>query len=89
MSKRLLAAFAATLCGVGCSGQAERSATVQVVDSAGIRVVTNLTLEAPAWALTPEPVLDLGTVEGGGPDQFFRVSAARRLNDGAVAIFNA
>lgn len=55
-------------------------------DSAGVRIVTNSTLDVASWDVDPTPVVELGTVEEGGPEQFFRVSAARRLNSGEIAI---
>lgn len=65
-----------------------RTTRVQVTDSAGVRIVTNASVTGPKWTLSAEPLLDLGTVEGGGPQQFFRVSGAMRLPHGGLLVVN-
>lgn len=85
-SSLLAVAFALTL--AGCSGH-PRGNQVQVTDSAGVRVVTNTSVSAPEWTLTADPLLDLGKVEGGGPEQFFQVVGARRLANGNLLVVNA
>lgn len=79
----------AALFASGCAGDDAGARTVAITDSAGVEVVTNLDLEAPAWRLSDAPRLDLGTVGEEGPEQFFRVRAATVLSDGGVAIANA
>ena len=80
-------ALTLAMAAAGCSAP-EAPPTVSVVDSAGVRVVTNLTLDVPTWSLGPEPVLALGTVDEEGPEQFYAVSAARRLAGGRLVIAN-
>ena len=59
-----------------------------VVDSAGVRVVTNGSSDVPSWTLTTEPLLSVGSVEGGGPDELDGIGSVRRLPSGSVAVFN-
>ncbi len=73
---------------VSCSAAEDRSPTVTVVDSAGISIVTNLELRIDEWAVDAEPLLELGTLDAGGPQQFFLISAARRLPSGEVAVLD-
>ncbi len=71
----------------GCGGGA-RTDEIVVTDSAGVEIVTN-PAAAPAWKLSPEPVLSLGVVDQEGPTQFFRVSDVELLPDGGVAVANS
>lgn len=73
----------------GCAGDGAGAPAVAVTDSAGVEVVTNLDLEAPAWPLSDAPRLDLGTVGEEGPEQFYRVRDATVLSDGGIAVANA
>jgi hypothetical protein len=74
-----------------CSApEAERAGGVLVSDSAGIRIVDNGRLDPEATLLaTTEPLLRIGVVEGPSEFQLFRVSDAKRLSDGGVAVANA
>ena len=86
MSRGCLLVLGLCLTGCGPSGSA-RLAVVET-DSAGVRIVTNQSLDVPRWTLDETPFLELGVVDGGGPEQFFRVSAARRLRSGDFAILD-
>ena len=41
------------------------------------------------WRISDEPSLSIGSVAGGGPDQFYGVMDATRLPDGRIVIANA
>lgn len=74
----------------GCGGDAPPP-EIAVVDSAGVRIVTNPSFDPPAWPVGA-PTLELGTVEGEGPEQFYRVAGAAWLErDGRrlLALANA
>lgn len=73
-------------CAAAC-GERPSANDVEVVDSAGVRIVTNFSADVPEWRLTSDPTLDLGTIED-GPEQFFRVADARQLSDGGVVVTN-
>ncbi|MEX2470994.1 MAG: hypothetical protein WEA34_02365 [Gemmatimonadota bacterium] len=61
-------------------------------DSAGVTIVENraaaLDADAP-WTVGAEPMLDLGTVEGEGPEAFFRVRDVHRAADGRIFVADA
>ena len=68
---------------VGCS-VAEQPAGATVSDSAGVRIVTAdvLPVASPELALSGEPVLEIGAVEGAPEYQFTQVVGIARLMDG-------
>jgi hypothetical protein len=75
-----------------CQSDAPRAPRVEVRDSAGVEIVLNLgpITEVPSgWALTPEPILSLGSVEGDEAFQFFGVAGAHRYTDGRIGMVNA
>jgi len=72
----------------GCGEEVAPSAAT-VVDSAGIRIVTNHTLEGSSWTLSSEPRVHLGLLDQDGPEQFFRVLDATVLRDGRIAVANS
>ena len=72
----------------GCVPAEDTAPTVVETDSAGIRIVSNQSLHVPRWELDRTPLLQLGTVAEDGPEQFFRVSAARRLSTGDLAVLD-
>lgn len=78
-----LAAFACTDAGGG------PAATVR--DSAGVTIVENpaVLAERPLWAVAPDPMVEIGTVEGDDPYQLSRVVSATRLSGGGILIANA
>jgi hypothetical protein len=62
-----------------------------VRDSAGITIVDNRGPSTPAsggWSLSPDPILEIGAMEGAEAYQLFRVWGAFRLSDGRVAVVN-
>ena len=69
----------------------EEAAEPQIRDSAGIRIVENV---RPAdgsrlgWRISPEPVISIGTVEGGEDFQLYRVDDALKLQDGRIVVAN-
>lgn len=74
-----------------CGGDADPEATGAVVtDSAGIRIIDNGVLELGRSLLaSPTPTLEIGVLDGGEEYQLFRVTDAKRLSDGAIAVANA
>jgi len=67
----------------------EQGAVVR--DSLGIQIVENrqpVWGEGEGWRVSPEPLLDLGAVEGDPVLQFHNVSDATRLSDGRVVVAN-
>lgn len=73
-------------CGDGASATSH-SGTVR--DSAGVRIVEHdaSILEIPALEL-PAPELELGELDGTGPEVFGRIAGVVRLSDGAVAVLD-
>lgn len=74
-----------------CSSGSEDRAGVTVRDSAGIEIVE---IAGPAfataqWALSAQPEVTIGVVEGDPNEQLYRVSDAVRLADGRIVIANA
>ena len=60
-----------------------------VVDSAGIRIVTNFSpawADANGWRLAESPRLDLGALEGPAATQFFQVSDGAVFSDGGFVV---
>lgn len=85
-----LALVAGALAGCGDAG-ADAPAFV-LRDSAGITIAESA---APAWEdgegwrLSDQPLIDVGSVDGPEKYQLFRVTGARLLDDGTLAIVNA
>lgn len=87
--------LALTLLSAACAPGSDRPdgpTTATLRDSAGVTIVENrataLDADAP-WTVGAEPMLDLGTVEGEGPEAFFRVSDVHRAPDGRVFVADA
>ncbi len=62
-----------------------------VVDSAGIQVVTSSTPawgDRPAWRITGSPTLTLGGVAGDSALDFLGITGAARLPDGSIVVAN-
>lgn len=80
------------LTATACGGEQAATADPTVSDSAGITVVENPAAAvrgAERWTVGPEPILDLGVVEGEPAYQFSRVTDAVVLSDGRIAIADA
>lgn len=66
-------------------------AAQSVRDSAGVRIIEN---DRPAWSrgqawrLSPEPVLEIGVVEGDPDYQLYRARFVQRLPDGRIVLAN-
>lgn len=75
----------------GCAepGEQERATEVVVRDSAGVRIIDNGPLPQSDTGRSLTPAVEIGVVEGEAAYQFFRVSDAKRLRDGAIAITNS
>ena len=77
-------AITAAACGEETSLQ---PGTAVVIDSAGVQIVTNELLGTNArCALSDEPILSIGTVDGDEPHLFYQVRQAARLSDGSIAV---
>ena len=73
-----------------CGAASARSRTA-VRDSAGVTIVENfgqLRPDVHGWAVAPEPILSIGTLEGEWTDQLYGVREALRLPGGRIAIAN-
>lgn len=74
---------------VGCDGEGSDGYAPTVRDSAGVAIVENpaeAVEAAPEWSMSPEPILDVGVVEGDSAYQLDDVTDALRLSDGSVAV---
>jgi hypothetical protein len=75
-----------------CSRDAGPQSRGTVRDSAGITIVENegvISADAGGWAISPEPSLSTGAVEGDEEYQFFGVAGAHRMDDGRIGVVNA
>jgi hypothetical protein len=76
---------------VGCREPAPLVSSADVVDSAGVQVITS---KAPAWGDKPRwkvaasPSLTLGGVAGDPALDFVSIVGARRLDDGSLVVAN-
>src|SRR5690606_16795253 len=74
-------------------GAGERAATdIAVRDSAGIALGEDTAAvwpEGGGWHLSPEPLVEIGVLDGAPEDQLFRVVGARRLGDGRIVVANS
>ena len=73
----------------GCAGDAGGVADDAVVrDSAGIRIVESGATAPPLLSLNPEPLVEIGEVEGAPEYQLHDVQHVTRLSDGTIVIAN-
>lgn len=74
-----------------CGGSEGGRETVTVRDSAGIEIVENAgpAFAAAQWAVSAEPDVVIGVVEGDPNDQLYQASDAVRLADGRIVVANA
>ncbi len=76
---------------MACGEQVDSSATPDMRDSAGVRIVENTVgrwQEGDAWTVAPTPLVDIGGVEGDPTQQLFGVGDAHRLPDGRIVVAN-
>jgi hypothetical protein len=57
-------------------------------DGQGADRIQYAELTAPDWSLDPTPLLRLGSVDDGGPEQFYQIIGATRLPDDRIALIN-
>ncbi len=70
-------------------GQNPDRAPSIAIDTAGVEVVTSDPRNSGAYcALSEEPTLSLGTMEGDDPYMFYFVRGANRLSDGSIAMMD-
>jgi len=65
---------------------------VVVRDSAGVRIIENpgqVWSESEQWRLSPEPVLQIGAVDGDPPHLFSRITTIAPLADGRIVVADA
>lgn len=90
-SSTVLALIVATTFGCSCSGAESGAPQAQIVDSAGLRVVSyDLTdTDPPVFRSVGEPDLEIGLVDGAPQYAFSRVVDVALLEDGWVAVSDA
>lgn len=83
----LLASALAT----GCDPARDPAGTSSSRDSSGVVIAENAgpPPEPGPWRLSPEPVLEIGTIEGDEAYVFGRIRGAVRLSDGRIAVADA
>lgn len=72
----------------GCGGDAEETSGATIRDSAGIRIVENPAEPPARWSLGPEPLLDVGVVEGDEAYQLSDVTGAVWSARGELVVAN-
>lgn len=90
-SGRFATILASVWMGAACGEAPNSAGRVEVIDSAGVRIVSNGPLAGgpelvPAGA---QPTLEIGSLDGDPAYQLFQVSDAARLDDGTVVVTNA
>lgn len=88
--KVILMALTASL-PVACQERDANPPTFQITDSAGVTVVEStgpIRADGEGWALSPEPEVVIGTVEGDEKYILDGVAGARRLSDGRIAVLD-
>lgn len=75
----------------GCDGaeSPDRRSGAVVEDSAGVTIIENGPLPPPEAGELLVPSVEIGVLEGSAEYQFFQVSDAKRLDDGAIAVTNS
>ncbi len=82
-------AIGTAACGGDFADEQGAEAGWNVVDSAGVRLVTNLApawTEGEAWRLAGAPRLDIGALDGPAATQFFQISDGAVLSDGGFVV---
>ncbi len=73
----------------GCTSVAESSASVEISDSAGVRIVLSRHPRwtgDEAWSVPAEPQMTIGVMNGPEEYQLVQVAAGTRRNDGSVIL---
>ncbi len=87
---RLMYGLLAGITVTSACGESDVPAGAVVRDSAGITIVDNSEIgpgDLEAWALSPSPILELGSLDGSKvAEQFNSIVGATRLRDGSVVI---
>lgn len=88
LSLPLLLVLAASAC--RREGTSESAGEGSARDSAGIRIVDApaSTEGLPAWSLSAEPIVDIGSAEGDPNAPTFHITDALRLPDGRIVVVN-
>ena len=86
--RRMWPLLALLASGLAACHRADSGSRWTVRDSSGVEVVTNLAAP-PAWHLSDQPELSLGTVNGEGLTQFYRVTDIALLEDGSFVVANS
>ncbi len=75
----------------GCASDGPSGSSFAVRDSAGITIAENqgdIPPDGGGWAVSPEPSLQIGAMDGDEAYLLFRVWGAARLSDGRIAVVN-
>ncbi len=74
-----------------CGTPAPAGPSFTVRDSAGITIAMNqgkVPEGGGGWLISPDPILEIGSMEGDEAYLFFRIWGAARLSDGRIAVVN-
>ena len=88
----VLLSAASLLTATACTQRQPATPTFSTRDSAGIVIAENtgdLPEDGGEWSLSPEPVLEIGDLEGEDPYLFQRIWGACRLSDGRIAVMDS
>jgi hypothetical protein len=85
---RGLTMIAVVLVACDAPGEGDVPVDAATVDSAGVRIIDNGQLPPSDPTSPPAPLVTIGVVDGLPENQLFRVSDAKRLSDGAIAVTN-
>lgn len=81
-----------SLLAVACDASTPGSPTFEVVDSAGIRVVTSYSPlwgpDSASWTVEAVPRISIGVTEGAAPYLLSQVKGALRMPDGRIVVLN-
>jgi outer membrane protein assembly factor BamB len=74
---------------IGCGPSASDEFPAPVVrDSAGIRIVEHggIPQNLQSWSISSDPIIEIGSVEGAGPDVFGRIESVAVLSAGTIVV---
>lgn len=72
-----------------CTVPGADTSSITIADSAGVAIVDNGPIPSALPELPAFPTLTIGVVDGPPEYQFYRISDAKRLSDGAIAVTNS